>query len=99
MLKTAFETGRLSLNGYIHKAVFHHPRPFTPEEVKAFMFAQSQPLGDTLELGRARAAPGRSRLFTLNTESRELHEYRARPSAFQPTFRGFLVAGYLGQPK
>ena len=99
MLKTAFETGRLSLNGYIHKAIFHHPRPFTPEEFKAFMFAQSQPLGETLEWVRGLAQAGRCRLFTLNNESRELHEYRVRTFGLEPIFRGFLVSSYLGQAK
>src|SRR3954453_7944441 len=64
MLKTAFETGRLDLDGYVRKAVFPHPRPFPPDDFKAFMFAQSQPLGDSLEWVRALAATGKYRLFT-----------------------------------
>src|SRR5881227_1635991 len=66
MLKTAFETGRLSLDGYVKKAVFYRDRPFTPDDFKAFLFAQSQRLGDTLDWVRALAATGRYRLFTLN---------------------------------
>src|SRR5262249_51332390 len=78
MLKTACETGRLSLNAYVQKAVFHHPRSFSLEDFKSFMFAQSQPLGETLEWVHALARTGKVRLFTLNNESRELHEYRVR---------------------
>src|SRR5947209_13986582 len=78
MLKTAFETGRLSLDGYVRKAVFHRSRPFSPDDFKTFMFAQSQPLGETLDWLRHLAETGRHRLFTLNNESRELHEYRVR---------------------
>src|SRR5947209_13005587 len=58
MLKTAFETGRLGLGHYIHKAVFYRPRAFTPEEFKDFMFGQSQLLGDTLDFVRTLAASG-----------------------------------------
>jgi putative hydrolase of the HAD superfamily len=99
MLKTAFETGRLSLHAYVQKTVFHHPRPFTPEDFKEFMFAQSQPLGDTLEWVHALARTGKVRLFTLNNESRELHEHRVRTFHLDLVFQGFLVSCYLGQAK
>src|SRR5262249_1498697 len=58
MLKTAFETGRLSLEAYIRKAVFYRSRPFSPEDFLAFMYTQSQPLGETLEWVRALAETG-----------------------------------------
>jgi putative hydrolase of the HAD superfamily len=99
MLKTAFETGRLSLDHYVNKAVFHRPRPFTSQEFKTFMFGQSQLLGDTLEFVRALAKTGKYRLYTLNNESRELHEHRVRAFGLDQIFRGFLTSCYLGQVK
>jgi putative hydrolase of the HAD superfamily len=99
MLKTAFETGRLGLDAYLQKAVFHHPRPFTPDDFKAFMFAQSKPLGETLEWVRELAKTQVCQLFTLNNESRDLHEYRVRTFQLDQIFRGFLVSCYLGQVK
>jgi putative hydrolase of the HAD superfamily len=99
MLKTAFETGRLSLDGYVRKAVFHHERAFSPDDFKAFMFHQSAPLGETLEWVRALARSGSCRLFTLNNESRELHEYRVRTFQLGSVFAGFLASCYLGQAK
>ena len=99
MLKTAFETGRLSLSHYILKSVFHRPRSFTAEEFKAFMFSQSQLLGDTLDFVRALAATGKYRLYTLNNESRELHEHRVKAFNLDQVFRGFLASCYLGQVK
>jgi putative hydrolase of the HAD superfamily len=101
MLKTAFETGRLTLDGYVQKAVFHHERAFTPEAFKEFMFHQSQPLGagEVLDWVRALARAGRCRLFTLNNESQELHEFRVRAFRLREVFRGFLTSCYLGQAK
>jgi putative hydrolase of the HAD superfamily len=99
MLKTAFETGRLSLDGYVRKAVFHRPRPFHGDDFKAFMFDQSKPLGETLEWVRALARSGHCRLYTLNNESRELHEYRVRTFQLDTVFSGFLTSCYLGQVK
>ncbi len=99
MLKTAFETGRLGLDRYVRKAVFHRERVFSADEFKAFMFAQSQPLGDTLDWVRALAASGKYRLFTLNNESRELHEHRVRAFGLNSVFRAFITSCYLGQVK
>lgn len=99
MLKTAFETGRLSLDGYIRKAVFYRERSFKPEDFKAFMLSRSQVLGDTLEWVRALARAGKCRLLTLNNESRELHEHRVKQFELDKIFQGFLVSCYLGQAK
>ena len=99
MLKTAFETGRLSLDQYIKKSIFHHPRHFKPDDFRAFMMEQSKPLGDTLDWLRALAATGKYRLFTLNNESRELHEHRVRAFGLHDVFRAFFTSCYLGQVK
>lgn len=99
MLKTSFETGRLSLKSYVTKAVFHRSRPFSPDDFIAFMYAQSQPIGETLEWVRGLAKSGHCRLFTLNNESRELHEYRVRTFGLGTIFQGFLTSCYLGQAK
>lgn len=99
MLKTAFETGRLSLDGYIRKAVFHRERSFKADEFKAFMLSRSQVLGETLDWVRILAKSGKCRLFTLNNESRELHEHRVKQFELDTIFQGFLVSCYLGQAK
>lgn len=99
MLKTAFETGKMSLNTYLRKSIFHRSRPFSPEDVKAFMYTQSQVLGDSLEWLRGLAAQKKYRLFTLNNESAELHEYRVRTFRLDEIFDGFLTSCYLGVPK
>ena len=98
MVKTAFETGRLSLDSYINKTVFHIERPFSRDDFKAIMFAQSKVLGETLEWVRSLAAAG-TPMFTLNNESRELHEYRVRTFGLCSIFRSFLTSCYLGQVK
>jgi putative hydrolase of the HAD superfamily len=63
------------------------------------MFAQSQVLGETLNWIKTLAARGRFRLFTLNNESRELHEYRVGTFGLSSVFQSFLTSCYLGQVK
>jgi hypothetical protein len=99
MLKTSFETGRLSLEGYIRKTVFHRSRPFSPEDFQEFMYGQSQPLDGALDWIRALAAAGKHRMFTLNNESRELHEHRVRTFRLHAIFHSFFTSCYLGQVK
>jgi putative hydrolase of the HAD superfamily len=99
MVKTAFETGRLSLDSYIEKTVFQTARRFSRDDFKALMFSQSRLLGETLDWVRRLRANGGHRLFTLNNESRELHEYRVRTFGMCPIFDAFLTSCYLGQVK
>jgi putative hydrolase of the HAD superfamily len=99
MLKTAFETGRIDLDTYVKRAIFHKPRSFTAEDFKRFMYDVSVVLGETLEFVRALSQTGKYRLYTLNNESRELHEHRVRTFGMEPIFSGFLASCYLGQAK
>lgn len=99
MSKTALETGRINLDTYLFRTVFHRTRPFSQDEFQEFMYSQSQPLEEALQWVRALAATGKYRLFTLNNESRELHEYRVRTFRLHEIFSGFLTSCYLGQAK
>ncbi|MDZ4820213.1 MAG: HAD-IA family hydrolase [Planctomycetota bacterium] len=99
MLKTAFETGQLSLDDYIRKTVFHNPRDFSEQDFRDFMFAQSQQFGDTLDWLRKVASQGEHRFFTLNNESQELHEHRVRQFGLDEIFEGFITSCYLGTAK
>jgi len=99
MLKTAFETGRLSLDTYVRKAVFHKPRTFSADDFKDFMYGTSTRLGDTIEFVRTLAESGKYKIYALNNESRELHEHRVTTFDLHPLFRGFLTSCYLGQVK
>ena len=99
MSKTAFETGRITLATYLNRTIFHRERNFTLDAFRAFMFEQSQPLPGSLEWVRSLAAKDVCRMYTLNNESRELHEHRVRAFGLHEVFRGFLTSCYLGQVK
>jgi putative hydrolase of the HAD superfamily len=99
MLKTAFETGQIGIDTYVRKTVFHKPRSFAPDDFKAFIYGVSAPLGETLDFVRALAQTGKYTLYTLNNESRELHEHRVQTFGLRPLFRGFLTSCYLGMVK
>jgi putative hydrolase of the HAD superfamily len=94
-----WEEGRVSLDEYLDCTIFDQPRPFSRDDVKAFMRAQSRPYPDTIAVARDLAATGRYRLMTINNESAELNVYRLRHFGLTPLFSAFLSSCWLGVAK
>src|SRR5579872_5703770 len=94
-----FETGRLELDEYLDRTVFHDPRPFSRDEFKSFVFAQSQPLPDSLALAAEIAAQKKYLLATLNNESTGMNAYRIRHFNLRDTFQVFISSCYVGLRK
>jgi putative hydrolase of the HAD superfamily len=92
-----FESGRMTLEGYLHQTVFCHPRNFSEAAFKERMFAQSKELPGVLEV--ARALSGRLRMATLNNESRELNDFRIATFGLGAIFSDFFSSCYLGRLK
>ncbi len=73
-----YEEGKISLDTYLRRVVFYEDRPFTAEDFKAFMFAQSQPLAEMIEFVRCLKARHGFRIATVSNEGRELTVYRIK---------------------
>jgi putative hydrolase of the HAD superfamily len=73
-----YEEGKLTLDEYLGRVVFHRPRDFPPEEFREFMFAQSEPHPDTLDLFRRVRERNSLKVAAVSNEGRELTEYRVR---------------------
>jgi putative hydrolase of the HAD superfamily len=73
-----YEEGKLSLDGYLRRVVFYKERPFSLEEFKAFMFDQSQPLPEALDLMRALKARYGLKIAAVSNEGRELTTFRIK---------------------
>ncbi len=71
-----FEEGKLSLEEYLDRVVFYRKRPFSREEFKSFMFSQSQPHPEMIELIRSLKARYGLRVAVVSNEGRELTIYR-----------------------
>jgi putative hydrolase of the HAD superfamily len=99
LMLNAFETGQASLDMYLQRTVFYRPRSFTIEEFKAFMFAQSQPLPESLDFLKQLARTRRCNMAALNNESREINEYRIAQFHLRDYFESFFSSCYLGVRK
>jgi putative hydrolase of the HAD superfamily len=90
------EQGRMGLDEYLKCVVFYQPRPFTLEQFRQYMQAQSAPFPDTIALARALARSGRYRLMTINNESAELNRYRLAHFGLRDIFIAFFSSCWLG---
>lgn len=95
LMLNAFETGQASLDEYLQRTIFYRPRLFTPDEFKAFMFSQSKPYPESLNLLKQLAAKQQYILAALNNESREINEYRIAQFGLRDYFVVFLSSCYL----
>jgi putative hydrolase of the HAD superfamily len=90
------EQGRMTLDEYLRCAVFYRPRPFTAEEFKAYMLAQSTPFPESIDVVRGLVGTGRYRLMTINNESAELNQYRVEQFGLRDLFIAFFSSCWVG---
>jgi putative hydrolase of the HAD superfamily len=73
-----YELGKLTLDTYLNQVVFCRERPFSREEFKEFMFAQSQAHYEMIELVRELKAKYSLWTAAISNEGRELTVYRIK---------------------
>src|SRR5258705_5584416 len=93
------EVNGLTLERYLDRAIFYRPRSFTREEFRDFIFAQSQPMPDSLKIAEELAESGRYFMATLNNEILELNLYRIQQFALRRCFSVFFSSCFLGVRK
>jgi putative hydrolase of the HAD superfamily len=73
-----YEEGKLNLDTYLNQVVFHKERPFTREDFKEFMFAQSKPRVEMINLVSALKWKHQLKIAAISNEGRELTVYRIK---------------------
>lgn len=86
-----YEEGKLSLDEYLNRVVFYQERSFSREEFKDFMYDQSRPFSEMIELMRAIKARYSLRVAAVSNEGRELTMYRVQQFRLG-TFIDFFVS-------
>ena len=71
-----YEEGKLTLEEYLGLVVFYQKRPFTRDQFRRFMFAQSKPYPEMIELVCGLKAQYGLKSVVVSNEARELNEYR-----------------------
>src|ERR1041385_8960896 len=95
----AIETNRLTLERYLDRAIFYRPRPFTREEFRNFIFAQSEAKLDSLKVAEELAQSRRYFMATLNNEILELNVFPIEKLGLARCCPAFFSSCFLGLRK
>jgi putative hydrolase of the HAD superfamily len=90
-----YESGKLSLDEYLDRVVFHQDRPFTKDEFRKFMEDQSRPYPDMIGLVRALKTRHGLRVAAVNNEGRELSIHRIKAFDLGSLFDCFVSSAFV----
>ena len=71
-----FEEGKITMEEYLSLVVFHQKRSFTRNQFRSYMFAQSKPFPEMIELVAKLKLNLRLKIAIVSNEARELNAYR-----------------------
>ncbi len=90
-----YELGKLSLDEYLDRMVFHKERSFSREKFKEFMFAQSKPFPQMLDLVRNLRKTYRLKIAVVSNEGRELTVYRIQKFGLAELVDFFIASSFV----
>ena len=95
-----YEIGSITLDDYLDTVVFNHPRDFTRQDFKTFMYAQSLELPGTLQwIKEWKKNNPDFRIISINNEGRELNNYRIKKFKLHQCFDAFISSCEVGMRK
>ncbi|SDL53995.1 putative hydrolase of the HAD superfamily [Pedobacter sp. ok626] len=94
-----YEIGKITLDEYLDIVVFNHPRDFTKEDFKTFMFAQSEELPGLLQWLKDWKRSCGFRIISINNEGKELNDYRIKKFGLHDCFDAFISSCEVGMRK
>ncbi len=94
-----YEIGRISLDDYLDTVVFDHPRNFTKEHFKEFIFSQSAELPGMLQWFKKWKQDCGFRVISTNNEGKELNDYRIKTFGLHQCFDAFVSSCEVGMRK
>src|SRR6266700_112241 len=86
-----YEAGKLTLDEYLDRVVFYTERPYTPAEFRDFMFAQSAPYPEMIDLIKSLKKACNLKVALVNNEGRELNVHRIHTFGLN-TFVDFFIS-------
>lgn len=90
-----YEEGKLTITEYLKRVVFYEKRSFTPAQFKRFMFDQSKPYPEMIDLIRRIKAQYGLKIIVLSNEARELNAYRIRKFKLKEFVDFFVSSCYV----
>jgi len=95
LIYSLYEEGKLSLEEYLDRTVFFEKRPFSREEFRAFMFAQSEAQPQMIELVRNLKARHGLKVVAISNEGFELAAHRIETFALKTFVDLFIFSCFV----
>ncbi len=73
-----YEEGKVTMEEYLDMVVFYKDRPFTRPQFRSFLFAQTEPHRDMIELVTKLKVEYGLKIAVVSNEARELNDFRIR---------------------
>jgi putative hydrolase of the HAD superfamily len=90
-----YEEGKTTLKEYLDRVVFYEKRPFTSAQFRRFMFAQSKPYPDMIELVRRLKTQHGLKIVVVSNEARELNSHRIRKFHLSEFVDSFISSSFV----
>jgi putative hydrolase of the HAD superfamily len=90
-----YEVGKLTLEEYLNLVVFYREQTFSRAVFQKFMFAQSKPYPEMIELIRRLKAKYGLKIAVVSNEGRELNEYRIRKFKLDKLADSFISSCFV----
>ena len=90
-----YEEGKLTLEEYLDRVVFYQNRSFTRAQFRHFMFAQSKPYPEMIELVRKLKSKYGLKIVVVSNEARELNAHRIREFKLDGLVDSFISSCFV----
>jgi len=90
-----YEVGKISLDEYLTRVVFYKKRSFSRQRFREFMYSQSRPYPEMLELLKRIKKKYRCSIAVVSNEGRELAEYRIKKFDLHAIADFFIVSSFV----
>jgi putative hydrolase of the HAD superfamily len=90
-----YEEGKITLEEYLGRVVFYKKQPFTRAQFRQFMFVQSKPYLEMIELVAQLKIRHGLKIAVVSNEGRELNAYRIRKFKLDRTVDSFVSSCFV----
>ena len=90
-----YEEGKLTLEEYLGRVVFYQKRPFTRAQFRRFMFAQSKPYPQMIDLVAQLKVRHGLEIVVVSNEARELNVHRIRKFKLDGLVDSFISSCFV----
>jgi putative hydrolase of the HAD superfamily len=91
----SYEASALGIEDYLKLVIFYKERPFTRDQFEQFMFSQSKPYPEMIQLVRHLKIKYGLKIVVVSNEGRELNAYRIRTFKLDEFVDSFISSCFV----